>query len=105
MFRTSAAAASPSPLIGASPTVTTLLYHFDLNDKVDFIVDDNPAKQNTFSPGKHIPVLSPQAIYDRGADFVLVLAWNYAAPILKKHQAFLDRGGRFIVPLPYLQVA
>ena len=90
---------------GASPTVTTLLYHFDLNDKVDFIVDDNPTKQNTFSPGKHIPVVAPQALYQREVDYVLVLAWNYAQPIMAKHQAFAKNGGRFIVPLPYLQVA
>ncbi len=89
---------------GASVTVTTLIYHFDLGDMLSFIVDDNPQKQNLFTPGHHIPVLSSQAIYERMADYVVILAWNYAQPIMKKHQAFLDQGGHFIVPLPRVEV-
>ncbi len=40
---------------GASTTTTTLIYHFELGPKIEFIVDDNPLKQGTFSPGLHIP--------------------------------------------------
>ena len=90
---------------GASPTVTTLLNQFDLAGRIDFIVDDNPVKQNTYSPGHHIPVYPSDAIYGKGADAVAVLAWNYAGPIMTKHKPFADKGGRFIVPLPHLQVA
>ncbi len=89
---------------GASVGVTTLLYLFDLGDQLDFLTDDNPRKQHTFSPGQHIPVLPPEALYDRGADYVLILAWNYAAPIMKKHRMFAERGGRFILPLPEVEV-
>ena len=71
---------------------------------LSFIVDDNPLRQNLFSPGYHIPVLSPQVIYERKPDYILILAWNYSQPIMKKHQAFLDRGGHFIVPLPQSKV-
>lgn len=89
---------------GASATVTTLIYHFDLCDMLSFIVDDNPQKQNLFSPGHHIPVLSAHAIYERKPDYVLILAWNYSQPIMKKHQSYLDQGGHFIVPLPEIEV-
>ncbi len=89
---------------GASPTVTTLLYHFGLSPFIDFIVDDNPLKHGLFSPGHHIPVYPSQALYERKPDYVVVLAWRFAGLILKKHQAFLDQGGRFIVPLPKLEV-
>jgi hypothetical protein len=41
---------------GASATVTTLLYHFHLGGLVDFLVDDNPIRHGTVSPGHHIPV-------------------------------------------------
>jgi len=90
---------------GASPTVTTLLYQFDLEQRLDFLVDDNPAKHNTYSPGHHLPVYPSDALYSRGADVVAILAWNYAQPILSKHRAFSEGGGRFLVPLPSLQVA
>jgi hypothetical protein len=90
---------------GASPTVTTLINQFGLAGKIDFLVDDNPVKQNTFSPGHHIPVYPSDAIYSKGVDAVAVLAWNYAAPIMTRHQAFSAKGGRFIVPLPALLVS
>ena len=85
---------------GASATVTTLVYHFGLGPALSFIVDDNLSKQGLFSPGLHIPVLSPQMLYERKPDYVLILAWRFSELIIKRHQAFLQQGGRLIVPLP-----
>ena len=90
---------------GASPTVTTLIDQFDLAGRLDFLVDDNPVKQNTYSPGHHLPVYPSDAIYEREADAVAVLAWNYATPIMAKHRRFADAGGSFLIPLPQLQIA
>ncbi|MDA1023778.1 MAG: hypothetical protein O2817_10635 [Proteobacteria bacterium] len=33
-----------------------------------------------------------------------MLAWNFAQPIMESHRAFQDAGGRFIVPLPDLEI-
>lgn len=89
---------------GASSTVTVLLFHYGLGDLISFLVDDNPVKQHRFSPGQHIPVLPSAVLYERNPDYVLILAWNYAGPIMAKHQAYLDQGGHFIIPLPTLKV-
>ena len=89
---------------GASATTTTLIYHFGIGDVLSFIVDDFPAKQNLFSPGFHIPVLSPQVLYERKPGYMLILAWRYFEPIMAKHQKYLEQGGHFIVPLPRLEV-
>lgn len=89
---------------GASVGVTTLLYQFELDGLLDFIVDDNPRKQHAFSPGHHIPVLPSTAIYDQKPDYILLLAWAYAEPIMKKHRTFSDQGGHFIIPLPAVKV-
>lgn len=89
---------------GAPAKATTLLFHFDLGDVLDFIVDDSPLKQNLFSPGHHVPVLPSTAIYEQRPDYLLILAWNFAQPIMKNHQAFKDAGGHFVVPLPQLEV-
>jgi hypothetical protein len=67
-------------------------------------VDEYPRKQNVLSPGLHLPVLVPKTLIDRETDYVVILAWRYVEPILAKNRAFLDQGGRFIVPLPNLQV-
>src|SRR4030067_2730186 len=85
---------------GASATVTTLMYYFGLGDILSFIVDDNPVKQGRLSPGHHIQVLPPQALYDGTPDYVVILAWAYSEPIIKKHQGYLEVGGHFIKPLP-----
>ncbi|HMC65222.1 MAG TPA: class I SAM-dependent methyltransferase [Gemmataceae bacterium] len=90
---------------GASVTTTTLIYHFDLGDKLSYIVDDNSARHNLYSPGHHIPVVGPQAMYEQKPASVVILAWRYAEPIMKKHQAYREQGGQFIVPLPALKVA
>jgi SAM-dependent methyltransferase len=89
---------------GASITGTTLIYHFELGDYLDYLVDDNPAKQGLFSPGHHIPVYSPQELYERNPDYVIILAWRFAELILKRHRAYLNQGGMFIIPVPSFQI-
>jgi SAM-dependent methyltransferase len=85
---------------GASVGVTSLLYYFDMGGVLPFLVDDNPVRHGRFTPGQHIPVLPSSALYDRRPDDVLLLAWRYADPIMRKHQRYRESGGRFILPLP-----
>lgn len=90
---------------GAPAKATTLMYHLGMTaDMLDFIVDDSPLKQGRFTPGLHIPVCASNAIYERRPDYLVILAWNFAQPIMEKHAAFLQAGGHFIVPLPKLEV-
>ena len=90
---------------GAPAKATTLMYHFGIGPAlVDFIVDDSPLKQGLFTPGMHIPVLSAQAISERKPDYLVILAWNFAKPIIEKNAAFRERGGRFILPVPKVEV-
>lgn len=90
---------------GAPAKATTLMYHFGLGaDVIDYIVEDNPLKQGLFTPGLHVPVVGIEALYEKRPDYVVILAWNFAEPIIKNHKEFLEQGGRFIVPLPVLSV-
>ncbi len=89
---------------GASITGTTLIYHFELSEYLDYLVDDNPAKQQRFSPGLHLPVLSTSALYERKPDYVLILAWRFADQIINSNEKYLHLGGTFIVPLPSLKI-
>jgi hypothetical protein len=45
-------------------------------------------------------VTPPDEIYRRRPDYLLILAWNFAEPIMEKHRRFTDNGGRFVVPMP-----
>ena len=88
---------------GASATTTVLTYHFNLGEKLSFLIDDNPAKQRLYSPGHHIPVLPSENIYKQKPDYILVLAWRFSDMIMEKHRTYLAQGGHFIVPLPELR--
>jgi len=87
---------------GASHSTTTLIYNFGLGKYLDYIVDDNPAKQNTFSPGLHIPVYSFEKIFEEFPDYILILSWQHADSIKNRHADYLSIGGTWIEPLPKL---
>ena len=90
---------------GAPAKTTTLMYHFGIDaELIDYIVDDNPLKQGMLTPGLHIPVLPPSAIYEQKPDYVVVLAWNFAPSIMERHAAYQEGGGHFITVLPEVSV-
>jgi SAM-dependent methyltransferase len=86
---------------GVSVGTTTLLPQFGLENKIDFLVDDDPKKGNVMAgPGYDIPILPPAALYERKPAFVVVFAWRYVDPIRAKHAGYFAEGGKFVVPLP-----
>lgn len=86
---------------GAPAKGNTLLNYFSIgNDILDFVVDDSPLKQNLYTPGKHIPIVSSKELYKRKPDYLLILAWNFANPIMETHKEYKKQGGKFIVPVP-----
>ncbi len=89
---------------GSSVGCVTLIYHFGLGDVLDFLVDDDPRYHGLFSPGHHIPAHSPQALYDNNPDYVIVVAWRMAEPIIGNHKKYLNQGGKFIVLYPELKI-
>jgi hypothetical protein len=92
---------------GAPAKATTLMYQFGLDAKdLDFIIDDSPLKQGLYSPGRFVPVIDSSVLNDaaRRPDYLVILAWNFAQPIIKKHQPYHQAGGKFIVPIPQLQI-
>lgn len=86
---------------GAPAKATTFLYTFGLTkDDLPYIVDDSPLKQGKVSPGLHIPVVSPERLLTDPPNYVLILAWNFADPIIKKYKGQFN----FIVPFPEFKV-
>lgn len=89
---------------GAARSGTTLISQMNLGKVISHIVDDSPDKQHRFSPGDHIPILPTRELYERMPDYVFILAWIHAQPIIKNNRAYLERGGRFIICVPNIQV-
>lgn len=86
---------------GASATSTTLISHFGLEGYITYLVDDNPGKIDTFSPGFHIPVYSPEKLKNDEIDLLIIIAWRYKDKILPKIQ---PSKSKIVVPLPILEV-
>ncbi len=90
---------------GAAAKGNTLLNYYNIGpDLIDFIADLNPMKHNKFTPGIHIPVHSPERIYEVKADYMLILAWNFADEIMKQQVKFKEMGGKFIIPVPEVKI-
>ena len=82
---------------GAPAKLTTLLYHFGLNDYPAYVVDDSPLKQGLYTPGRHIAVKPPDVLYADSPECVLVTAWNFSREIRRKCEPLLPRT-HFVVP-------
>jgi len=89
---------------GAPAKATTLLRTFGMEEMIDFVVDDAPLKQGRWLPGGHIPVLPSAAIEERRPDYLVILAWNFADPILDRLAAYREAGGTCVVPLPKVRI-
>ena len=90
---------------GAPAKSTTLMYHFDIGPKIlSYIVDDSKWKQDLYTPGMHIPIVSKNYLKENKPDYILILAWNFASSIIKNNSDFHNKGGKFIIPLPRLEV-
>lgn len=86
---------------GASATTTTLLHSWGIGQLFNFLVDDNPKKIGTHSPGYQLPVLSLDQANIQNNDVVVLLAWRFTDLILNRLRNF---NGVTIIPLPYPQI-
>lgn len=90
---------------GAPGKGNTLLNYCGIRtDFLDFTVDANPYKQGKYTPGTRIPILAPEAIRSARPDYVLILPWNLRREISTQAEYIRDWGGRFVVPIPQLEV-
>lgn len=86
---------------GAPAKGNTLLNYFDIGqDVLDFIADDSEYKQGLYSPGMHIPIVSPAKLEKERPDYIFILAWNFASSIMERNSSFKQKGGKFIIPVP-----
>ena len=62
--------------------------------------DANPAKQNRYLPGSHVPIRAPDAVAVSRPDYVLILPWNLKGEITRQLAFISDWGGRFVIASP-----
>jgi len=90
---------------GAAAKGSTLLNFCGIDDTmIDYVVDEIPYKIGRYLPGSCLPIVAPDAIRADRVDYVLILAWNHKEEIIKKLSYIREWGGKFVIPLPELQV-
>ncbi|MGW8970487.1 methyltransferase domain-containing protein [Streptomyces platensis] len=90
---------------GAPAKGNTMLCVSELGaNEIEFVTDTTAQKHGRVLPGSHVPVRTPEYGKANPPDYYLLLAWNYADEIIEKERAFLEAGGRFIVPVPEVTV-
>ncbi|MFI5334147.1 MAG: class I SAM-dependent methyltransferase [Chlamydiales bacterium] len=84
---------------------STLLNYYGIDTALIPYLAEQPTslKLGMYLPGKHIPVVNNQILIDEQPDYVVLMAWHYAKPIMEQLKA---RGLKsdFVIPLPDFRV-
>lgn len=84
---------------------STLLNFCGIGTEILPYIAEQPTslKLGHFTPGGHIPIVNNQRLIDDQPDYVLLLAWHLADPIMRQLR---ERGlkSKFIVPMPTVKI-
>ena len=84
---------------------STLLNYYGVDSELLPYLAEQPTslKLNMFLPGKHIPIVNNQRLINEQPDYVVILAWHLAKPIMEQLKA---RGLKsdFVIPLPDFKI-
>jgi len=90
---------------GATYKSTTVYNYCNLGTNYfSYVTDTTLNKQGKFTPGKHIPIISPEIGFNDTVDYAFLGAWNFKKEILKKEKKFIKRGGKFITHVPSVRI-
>ncbi len=90
---------------GASTKGNVLLQFCGLGpNHISYIAEVNEQKFGSFTPGTHIPIISEAEARAMKPDYFLVLPWHFKHSILERERDYLAQGGKFIFPLPEIEI-
>ncbi len=90
---------------GASTKGNVLLQFCGFTSKhIPYIAEVNKDKFGSLTPGTHIPIISEVEAKAMKPDYFLVLPWHFKDSILMREKEYLAQGGKFIFPLPEIEI-
>jgi hypothetical protein len=90
---------------GASTKGNVLLQYFGISKKyIKFVADRNPKKNNHYTPGTKMKIITEARSRKLSPDFYFVLPWHFQKEILKREKKLIKKGCKFIFPLPSFKV-
>lgn len=90
---------------GASTKGNVLLQFCGLTTKeIPYIAEVNEEKFGAYTPGSLIPIISEEEAKAMKPDYFLVLPWHFKDNILRREKEYISNGGKFIFPLPEIEI-
>jgi len=90
---------------GATYKSTTVFNYCKIGSQyLDYVTDTTQNKQGKFTPGQHLPIISPEKGMNNSVDYAFLGAWNFKREILNKEKEFIKKGGRFITHVPSVSI-
>lgn len=90
---------------GASTKGNVLLQFCNLGvEHIPYIAEVNEQKFGSFTPGTNIPIISEAEAKAMKPDYFLVLPWHFKHDILERERDYIAQGGKFIFPLPEIEI-
>lgn len=90
---------------GASTKGNVILQYCGFTGKeIPYIAEVNEDKFGHCTPHTHIPIISEKEALEKKPDYYLVLPWHFRKGILEKEKKFRENGGKFIFPLPTIEI-
>lgn len=90
---------------GASTKGNVLLQYSEIDNKtIPAIIDVNSDKWDKVTPGTNIQIVSENEGKLYNPDYLLVLPWHFKNGILQREKEYMKNGGKFIFPLPNVEV-
>lgn len=88
-------------VLGAGHLACTWLHLLGLAEFVEFLVDDNPHKQNLFLPGARLPIRGSASLLTENIQLcLLAVSPESELKVIARNQAFVQRGGRIASIFP-----
>jgi len=90
---------------GASTKGNVLLQFCNLTkEDIPYIAEVNEDKFGSYTPGTSIKIISEKEAKEMSPDYFLVLPWHFKSSILEREKDYLENGGKFIFPLPDIEI-
>lgn len=74
------------------------------SDLLDFLVDKSPYKAGKLSPGTRLEIREVEAVSQFRPDYLLILPWNIKSEIIEQMNFVRGWDGKFIVPIPRVEI-
>lgn len=92
-------------ILAASTRGATLWQSANIGKElVDYAVERNVAKNGKRFSAIDIPIVSEETFRKDQPDYALIGPWFFADEIIKREHEYAERGGKFITPLPKVEI-